>query len=105
MDIPIVQNPTVPLPAKVIAKRQKEKAEEPSGNGWWSLTNLSGSLEKVKAAVDASTIPDYWKAAIKADLDARCGADFNFVYLDAHYFTEKGNASLHYTATPDKKLI
>ena len=76
--------------------------------GWWFLRDISGSLSRVAMAIEsAKDIPDYWKAAIKADLAERCRGDFNFVYLDAHFHLDKktGNAVLHYHATPDKKLL
>ncbi len=96
------------LPAKVVAKRMREAQEKPADGkpkGWWALPNLSGTLDGVTKAVDASAIPDRWKAAIKADLALRCVDGFNFVYLDAHFHLEKGNAVLHYHAQADKKLI
>lgn len=98
--------PNIPLPAKLVAKKQaEEEAKEPTGKDWWSLRNISGAVGPVKDAIRKSTIPDYWKGTICADIDARCGDEFNFVYVDAHYFVEKGQASIHLTISPDKHLL
>ena len=94
MEIPVRQLAT-PKPRPANAK--------PSEN--WNLRNLSGSLSGVSQAVDASGIPDHWKAAIKAELALRCVGELNFVDLDAHFFIEKGKTVLHYTATPYKMLV
>ena len=112
MQIPIVKNPKAPLPAKLRQSAGQSERQSLKPEGWWELRDLSGSLEGVTRKIEAAAdVPEYWKTAIKADLAARCaappegGTPYNFVYLDAHYFVEKGNACLHYTATPDKKLL
>lgn len=115
MDLPITTagDAKISPPPKPIANRKSQIANR-TGN--WSLRDLSGSIEGVTRAVDAAPdVPEHWKAAIKADLALRCapgapgapggGPKFNFVYLDAHFFIEGGNATLHYTATPDQKLL
>lgn len=101
MEIPIVVNPNAPKPDKL-----KKPVPENSQAGWWSLRDIAGSLRGVTEAVnDALDIPAYWKEAIVKDLTARCGTEFNFVYLDVHCMVEKGNTVIHYHATPDKKLL
>src|SRR5436190_8025573 len=98
----------IPIVNKGVSTVNKMPAGRQSGkpNGWWSMNDISGSLEGVCNAIDGNAdIPDYWKAAMKADLAARCSGEFNFVYLDVHFYVEKGNACLHYTAQPDKKLL
>lgn len=80
------------------------KEERPAG--WWDLRDLSGTLEGVSRAVAAAPeVPGHWKAAILEELKARCGTEFNFVWLDAHCHVEKGNAVLHVHVTPEKKLL
>lgn len=91
-------------------KATTEPGAEPSKpttpEGWWNLTRLDGSIPRVLLEIDSRPdVPDHWKAAIKADIEARCAEGFNFVYLDAHYHIEKGNGILHYNATADKKLL
>ncbi len=74
--------------------------------GWWNLRDLSGSLDGVIRALEQNKeIPSHWRTAIIEDLKLRCADGFNFVYLDAHFHVEKGNAVLHYHAVPDKKLL
>jgi len=110
--IPIVHNPSAPRPDK-LKRREREEArgENRRPAGWWALSDLSGSLEGVTKAVQgAADVPAHWKAAIIEDLRVRCSAsggapEFNFVYLDAHCYVEKGNVVLHYHATPDRKLL
>ena len=104
MDIPIVSNPNIPAPAKVIAA--KSEAPKPATPpGWWAIRKLTGTLAGVTRAVDAAAIPDHWKTAIKADLALRCVGDYNAVTVDTHFYVEKGNATLHYTATPSKLTL
>jgi hypothetical protein len=99
----VTQNPNVPKPHKLQTPPEpKPKQTE----GWWGIKDVSGSLEGVTNAIEKdATIPRHWKDAIKADIALRCGKEFNFVYLDAHFFVDKGNAVLHYHAVPDKKLL
>jgi hypothetical protein len=101
MDIPLVDNPRAPKPAKL---QSPEKPRRILPDGWWNLSNLSGTIKGVSGAVECHDIPAHWKAAILAEL---VGLEdrFNFVSLDAHYHTEKGIAILHYTITPETKLI
>ena len=81
-----------------------EKSKKPAG--WWSLPDLSGSVAGVMRSIEeAPDVPRYWKEAIKADITERCEAEFNFVYLDASFVVEKGNAVLNYHCIPDKKFL
>ena len=83
----------------------KAKIEPQKQEGWWALKDLVGSKAGVLRAIDASEIPDHWKAAIKSDIEARCGTEHNALYLDAHYFVALGKAVLHYTLTPETHLV
>ncbi len=83
-------------------KQEKPKATRPAG--WWALCDLTGTLTGVSAAVDASDVPTEWKAAIKAAMVRACGADYNAVYLDAHFTVDAGNSTLHLTIQPSKML-
>ena len=97
------------LPAKVVAKQFAEAQAKPTGGkpkGWWAVRKFEGTLAGVvKAVQDATDIPAHWKAAMIADMQAQCGTEHNFVYLDAQFCVHAGNATLHYTCQPDKKLL
>lgn len=94
---------TIPLPPGAVLT--PSKPEEQHQKGWWSLRDLSGALARVLEAVDGSAIPEHWKIVIKADVTKLCGSEFNFVELDAHYFVDNGQATLHLSIDVQKKLL
>lgn len=82
----------------------KAAIETPS---MWSIRDISGSKDGVIKHINEQPIPDHWKLALVAEVARLCQGDFNFIYVDAHYFTDSssGNSSLCVTLTPDKKLL
>lgn len=106
--IPIVNKPVNRERVRKVPADGSEGSIVSQGNkpaGWWSVS-LEGSLEGVTGAIEKeAAIPDHWKTAIKSDIAMRCGSEFNFVSLDAHFHVEKGNAVLHYHAVPSQKTL
>lgn len=64
--------------------------------GWWSL-NEEGLTAAVVAKIQASTIPDSWKAAIIADIQSL--GDFNYFSVHAGCQIDKGKSVKHFTLT------
>lgn len=98
----------IPLPPKLAEGEaiRKQATPEQSTKGWWSIHGISGSLAGVLSALDSSEkVPEHWKIALRADLTARCGSEFNFVWLDAHYVIHGGKGTLHVTIDAEKKLL
>lgn len=58
--------------------------------GWWALAGLEGSRIGVLAAIDASDIPNGWKAALCSEINA-LDVQLNHVKLDAHHQRENGH--------------
>ena len=88
---------------------EKPEARRPAvrvtPEGWWNLRDLSGPVNAVCAAVQsAEKVPDYFKSAIVAEIKAQCGADYNAVFVDAHFVTGSHGAILHLTIAPAKQL-
>lgn len=82
------------------ATEPPKPADKPPG--WWGLPALQGTPEGIIKAIEVSNIPDRWKAALKAEVEAV--ADYNLIYLDAHYFVEGPKASLSLTIERAKQL-
>ncbi len=120
-EIPVPVPPAVAAPAaaapvpkgppKLLQKRAEDalEAKRAAGArppGWWSLPDLSGSLAGVTAAINgAADIPEHWKAALVAEINQRCGKDFNFLFLDAHAHIEKDKLVIHIAASLNKALL
>jgi len=114
INIPQTGHVEIPMPGEMHpgarAPMLPKSTTSPKQEGWWNLPDLEGSVAGVAAAIDANAdIPKHWKEAIKAEITAKCGSDFNFVYVDAHCCVgkgdEEGNTILHVHITPDKKLV
>lgn len=91
-----------PEPVKGIPPPQVAQTNRPPG--WWSLPALSGTREGVSKAVQASGIPEHWKAAILAQI-ATIEPEMNMVRLDAHQTGQTGKADLYLSITPSKGLL
>lgn len=99
---------SVPLPAGLAqqAHIEAQKTAKEQQAGWWSLRGLSGSVQAVLAEIEKSdSVPRCWKDAIRIEIQARCGSEFNSVEVDAHYFLEKGRMTMHLGIVPCKRLI
>jgi hypothetical protein len=96
-----IKVPVSKLPAKLIAAmKQTQKPKQGKPDGWWNLSDFSGTLPGLLSFIDAAKdIPDHWKIAIKADAQAASAAGSNFFYLDAHYHIDR-NRTLHYSLQP-----
>lgn len=97
------------LPHKLIKKKKEDrfKDENPvDRKGWWSCSNLSGSLQGVTNAIMGNEdIPRWWRDALVQELGAQCGKEFNFVYLDAHCTIDGGRCLVHMAIKAEKKLL
>ena len=82
---------------------EPKKEEKNPTEGWWYIANLRGPLKAVIEAVEAAPIPNHWKEAIKADIQAitQKTPAANFFFVDAHYFIANGKADVHITIEPD----
>lgn len=85
-----------------VATKPPDPQKPATPPGWWALSGLQGTPEGIAKAIDAAQIPDRWKAALKAEVES--AADFNLIYLDAHYFVEGPKASLSLTIERAKQL-
>lgn len=97
----------IPLPPKLLEGQalKRQQSVEQSTLGWWSFHGLSGALPRVLETIQQSKIPDHWKAALVADVTQRCGTDFNYVTLDAHYIIHGGRGTIHVSTVCEKKLL
>lgn len=60
-------------------------------SGWWSLENINGTRDGVLKMIAASALPDFWKAAIKSEIDSQ-PAEFNYVKVNGHFHKHKDGA-------------
>lgn len=99
MNIPIVENPNLKNP------NPPAEVDPKNPPGWWNIANVRGTREGVlKTIAAARDIPDHWKTALSADIQA-VGPEFNFFYVDAHCHVQGGKHNYHVTIESDKASL
>lgn len=77
-------------PAQVV-----HKVQAPLPEGWFNFQS-QGMRAAVVKKIQTSTLPDWWKAALIADIQA-LDATMNFVSVHAHRHLAKGKYVGHFT--------
>ncbi len=106
-------SPFVPRPTReeIDARRPKPAPAglKPAPTGWWAVKDISGARDKVAAAIQQrSDVPDWGKAVLVAAIHSR-PAEFNFIFLDAHWHEDttpqNDQGTLHLTIQGTKAHI
>ena len=71
--------------------------------GWWSFSQ-SGLRDAVVKAVNDSTVPDGYKAAIVGSIQSK-PAGMNSVFVDAHCHLQDGKEVVHITISAKSFLV